>query len=145
MALTFKPKRQGKLPILKLLALAVVALVLLLGSNAFAAENVLLTKKECTILEADKIIGDSDAPLPKECITYAADRIIRGSNRDSAAKQIGRYQMSAFAGSPRVWVLDTTTGQVRTCEPKWSGKKYVWEALPVCFPWSLDDREAFYK
>ena len=147
MALTFKQKRQRRLSIPKLLALAVVALVLLLGSNAFAADNVsrLITKKECTILEADKIIEDSDAPLPKECITVAADRIIRGSNRAYAAKQIGRYQMSAFAGSPRVWVLDTATGQVRTCEPKWSGKKYVWEALPVCFPWSLDDREAFYK
>ena len=37
MALTFKPKRQRKLSIPKLLALAVVALVLLLGTNAFSA------------------------------------------------------------------------------------------------------------
>jgi hypothetical protein len=36
MALTFSKKRQRRLPILRLIALALVALVLLLGSNAFA-------------------------------------------------------------------------------------------------------------
>ena len=41
MALTFSKKRQRRLPILRLLALALVALVLMLGSNAFSA-----TKKE---------------------------------------------------------------------------------------------------
>ena len=36
MALTFSKKRQRRLPILRLIALALVALVLLLSSNAFA-------------------------------------------------------------------------------------------------------------
>ena len=39
MALTFKQKRQRRLPILRLLALAIVALLLLLGSNAFSASD----------------------------------------------------------------------------------------------------------
>ena len=40
MALTFKQKRQRKLSISKLLALAIVALVLLLGSNAFSVTEI---------------------------------------------------------------------------------------------------------
>ena len=39
MALTFSKRRQRRLPILRLLALAIVALILLLGSNAFAKEK----------------------------------------------------------------------------------------------------------
>ena len=39
MALTFSKRRQRRLPILRLIALALVALVLLLGSNAFAKEK----------------------------------------------------------------------------------------------------------
>ena len=39
MALTFSKKRQRRLPILRLLALAIVALILLLGSNAFAKDT----------------------------------------------------------------------------------------------------------
>jgi hypothetical protein len=39
LALTFKPKRQRKLPILKLLGLAIVGLILLLVSNAFSATD----------------------------------------------------------------------------------------------------------
>ena len=44
MALTFKQKRERRLSIPKLLALAAVALVLLLGSNAFSATD---TTCEC--------------------------------------------------------------------------------------------------
>ena len=43
MTLTFKQKRQRRLPILRLLALAIVALILLLGSNAFAYKPKLKT------------------------------------------------------------------------------------------------------
>jgi len=39
MTITFKSKRQRKLPILKLLALAIIGLILLLGSNAFSASD----------------------------------------------------------------------------------------------------------
>lgn len=137
MALTFSKKRQCKLSTLRLLALAAVTLVLLLASNAFAADNVPLTEEACTILEVDKIIGDSDAPLPKECNTYAADKIIRDSNRDSAAKQIGRYQISTggFTADFPIVILDTVTGQVRLCEVF---QPRTFE--PNCLAWSKDDR-----
>lgn len=46
MALTFKQKRQRRLSIPKLLALAVVALVLLLGSNAFAGKPRTMSKED---------------------------------------------------------------------------------------------------
>jgi len=49
MALTFSKRRQRRLPILRLLALAIVTLVLLLASNAFAADNDPLTEEACTI------------------------------------------------------------------------------------------------
>jgi hypothetical protein len=55
--LTFKQKRQRRLPILRLLALAIVALLLLLGSNAFA--------KKPLIPEGDTKIISQNRPFIK--------------------------------------------------------------------------------
>jgi len=55
MALTFKQKRQRRLPILRLLALAVVALLLLLGSNAFAKKKVMTPEGDAKIISANKL------------------------------------------------------------------------------------------
>lgn len=74
MALTFKPKRQLKLPILKLLALAVAALILLLGSDAFSA-----TEKERNALKDQigryQIIHIPQDEWKRAVITYVLDTV----------------------------------------------------------------------
>jgi hypothetical protein len=68
MALTFSRRRQRKLSIPKLLALAAVALVLLLGSNAFSETK----KRKPILLEAEQInfavIEGGDYYLETVCV-----------------------------------------------------------------------------
>lgn len=118
MALVFK-KEKKKIPIFKLLALAVIGLILLLGSNAFA--NAI-----------------------KDTIGY----------RGLLSPQVGRYQIQAvphfdLGGDALVaWVIDTVTGQVRTCwystNPRTVSNKNP-TPMYSCMPWTEDDRDEFGK
>ena len=87
MALTFKQKRQRKLSISKLLALALVGLILLLGSNAFSQQ-----------MPSAKILNET---LSSE---IHKDRFQTG----------GTFKHSQ-TGKDYIWVLDSVTGQVRYC------------------------------
>ena len=116
MALTFKSKQQRKLPIFKLLALAVIGLILLLGSNAFA--------------NAFKdTIGYRGLVAP-QIGRYQVEHI---TNNPRAA--------NLFNEGTTAWVLDTVTGQLRFCYVfPISDTPY-----PRCGHWSEDDRDEYKK
>ena len=98
--------------------LALVALVLLLGSNAFSESS----------NPYKKYIKAPDGSLMTQVIgpSYNGD--------------VGTFAISSInPQSNSFYVLDTTTGAVRFCRmAQWDTVKQIYQLKPRCGPWSGD-------